>query len=59
MRTDLRHQEYSIPHSFEPGAHPVFGLTVVIFPTIVKEGNAAIDGLPNEADRGTFIRCIS
>jgi hypothetical protein len=31
----------------------------VIFPTVVEEGNAAIHGLPDEAYRGAFVRCIA
>ena len=46
-------------HSLQTGSHPVFRLAEVIFPTIVKERNAAIHGLPHKPYRRGLIRCIS
>jgi hypothetical protein len=59
MGTDLGHQEDAVAQPFETGAHPVFGFAAMIFPTIVEEGNTAVDRLPDQAHRRSLVGRVS
>jgi hypothetical protein len=59
VRANLGHEEHAIPHSFQAGAHPVFGFAAVIPPTVVEESNAAIYGLPDQAYSRPLVSGVS
>src|SRR5262249_58813533 len=49
---DLGHKEDFVAPSFEALAHPILGFAAMIFPAVVEEGDAAVDGLLDDADGG-------
>src|SRR5689334_10853767 len=51
MRAHLRHQEDLVPTTLERPAQQVFGLAVVILPTVVEERDAGVHGFVDEPDR--------
>ena len=55
MRADLGHQETWSRRAFQAFAHPVFGFAAMIFPAVVEEGDAAVDGFVHQADSGLLV----
>jgi hypothetical protein len=55
MRANPGHQENLVAFAAKRGAHPAFRLAAVVFPAVVKEGYAAIDGRVRDADGGLLV----
>jgi hypothetical protein len=54
VRAHLGHQKHAPAPILDRLAHPHFALAVVVFPRIVEEGDAAVDGRVHEAGGFTF-----
>ena len=50
VRANLGHQEDFVAPALEAAAHPVFRLAVVVFPAVVEERDARVDGLVDQLD---------
>ena len=59
VSADLGHEEDLFATAFEAFAHPYFRLAAMVLPTVVKEADAAIDGLLNESDGGFFVGSVA
>jgi hypothetical protein len=44
VRADFGHEEDAVALPFKSAAHPVFGFAAMVFPAVIKERDAAIDG---------------
>jgi hypothetical protein len=53
--TNLRHDESLIAPSAKTFTQPVLGFTAVIFPTIIVEGDSAIQGTVDDLYGGCFV----
>ncbi len=51
VRADLGHQENFVAAALQALAHPVFGFAAMVFPAVVEEGDAAIDGFLDDSNR--------
>ena len=47
MGTDLRHQEDRVPAIGDGASHSTLALSVVVFPRVVEEIDARVDGFVN------------
>jgi transcription elongation factor GreA len=59
VSADFRHEKDLVAATFEALAHPVFGLATMVFPAVVEEGDAAIDGFLDDANRGGDIGSVA
>jgi hypothetical protein len=50
VRADLGHQQDLVATSFEGPAQPFLAAAVVVFPGVVEEAHACVDGLVDQAD---------
>ncbi len=48
VSADFGHEEDFVAIAFEGVAHPDFGFAAVIFPAVIEEGYAAVDGFVND-----------
>jgi hypothetical protein len=47
MSADLRHEEHAIALTFEAASHPDFGFAAMVFPAVIEEMDASVDGPSN------------
>ena len=59
VRADLGHQEDFVAAALQALAHPVFGFAAVVFPAVVEERDAAVDGLLNESNGGGDVGSVA
>jgi hypothetical protein len=52
---DFGHEENLVAHTFQSLAHPVFGSPAVVFPTVIEEADAAVDGIAHQAHGNLFV----
>ena len=55
MGANFGHQEGLIAAALQSLAHPVFTFAAMIFPAVIEESDAAIEGFVDQGDGGRFI----
>jgi hypothetical protein len=55
MSADLGHQKHAIADALQSLPHPILGLTAMILPAVIKEGDPGVHGIAHHFDGNAFV----